>query len=55
MLGRSKNIDALYRILSEIVFERTTAEWLLLLREAGIPHTSLLGLEDILADSHGIM
>ena len=52
MGGRSKNIDALYRHLSEIVAQRTTAAWMDLLAEADIPMTPVSTLDEVLADRH---
>src|SRR5215510_8548877 len=49
---RSQNIGALYGMLVEIVAERTTAEWVELLRAADLPMTPVLSPEDLLDDEH---
>jgi crotonobetainyl-CoA:carnitine CoA-transferase CaiB-like acyl-CoA transferase len=50
--ARSENIDELYRILSEILVERSTAEWIQLLEGADIPIAPVLSPEDLLEDEH---
>jgi crotonobetainyl-CoA:carnitine CoA-transferase CaiB-like acyl-CoA transferase len=50
--ARSENIDELYRILAEILVERSTAEWIRLLETADIPIAPMLSLEDLLEDQH---
>jgi crotonobetainyl-CoA:carnitine CoA-transferase CaiB-like acyl-CoA transferase len=50
--ARSENIDELYRILAEILVERSTAEWIRLLETADIPIAPVLSLEDLLEDQH---
>jgi crotonobetainyl-CoA:carnitine CoA-transferase CaiB-like acyl-CoA transferase len=50
--ARSENIDELYRILSEILVERSTAEWIQLLEGADIPMAPVRSPEDLLEDEH---
>lgn len=50
--ARSNAIGELYHILSDLVAERTTAEWLDLLSGADIPHTPVASPEDLLHDPH---
>jgi crotonobetainyl-CoA:carnitine CoA-transferase CaiB-like acyl-CoA transferase len=50
--ARSENIDQLYRILAEILVERSTAEWIRLLETADIPIAPVLSLEDLLEEQH---
>jgi crotonobetainyl-CoA:carnitine CoA-transferase CaiB-like acyl-CoA transferase len=50
--ARSENIDELYRILAEILVERSTAEWIQLLGAADIPMAPVLSPEDLLEDEH---
>jgi crotonobetainyl-CoA:carnitine CoA-transferase CaiB-like acyl-CoA transferase len=50
--ARSANIDQLYRILAEILVERSTAEWTRLLEAADIPIAAVLSPEDLLEDEH---
>lgn len=47
---RKKNGDLIYGIVEEITPERTTAEWLEIMREADIPATRFNSLEDLLDD-----
>ncbi|HEU0184648.1 MAG TPA: CoA transferase [Blastocatellia bacterium] len=49
---RSGQIAELYSLLAEIVAERTTAEWVELLRAADLPITLVLSPEDLLEDEH---
>ncbi|HZF39378.1 MAG TPA: CoA transferase [Blastocatellia bacterium] len=49
---RSRKIAELYSLLAEIVAERTTAEWVEILRAADLPMTPVLSLEDLLDDEH---
>lgn len=49
---RSLKIDELYGLLAEVVAERTTAEWVELLRAADLPMTPVLSPEDLLDDEH---
>jgi crotonobetainyl-CoA:carnitine CoA-transferase CaiB-like acyl-CoA transferase len=50
--ARSENIDELYRILADILVERSTAEWIRLLETADIPMAPVLSPEDLLEDQH---
>jgi crotonobetainyl-CoA:carnitine CoA-transferase CaiB-like acyl-CoA transferase len=50
--SRSRNIAELYRILSEIVAGKSTAEWAELLGKADIPMTTVLSPEDLLNEPH---
>jgi crotonobetainyl-CoA:carnitine CoA-transferase CaiB-like acyl-CoA transferase len=50
--ARSENIDELYRILAEILVERSTAEWTRLLEAADIPMAPVLSPEELLQDEH---
>ncbi len=50
--ARSANIDALYATLAEIVAQRTTAEWLDLLRDADIPHSEVPHFDSLADDPH---
>jgi crotonobetainyl-CoA:carnitine CoA-transferase CaiB-like acyl-CoA transferase len=49
---RSQKIDELYGLLTEIIAERTTAEWVELLRAADLPITPVLSPEELLDDEH---
>lgn len=49
---RTRNIDALYDIVAEILLTRTTAEWLEVMAEADIPATPLYNLDDVFDDPH---
>ena len=49
---RGEHIDELYQIVAEIVAQRTTAEWIDLLKDADIPMTPVLTPEDLLDDEH---
>lgn len=50
--GRTENIDELYRLVSEIMPQRSTADWLQALLGADIPAMALNTVEDLLADPH---
>lgn len=50
--SRSRNIAALYEIVSEVVRTRTTAEWMIALDKADIPSMQVKSLDDILDDPH---
>lgn len=50
--SRSRNIGELYRLLSEIVAEKSTADWLELLKKADIPVTEVQTPEALLEDPH---
>ena len=49
---RSKNIVALYDLLSTVTPQRTTAEWLEALRPLHIPVAPVNRLEDVMSDPH---
>ena len=49
---RSRHIGELYGILTEAVSQRTTAEWVDLLKDADIPMTPISTPEDLLHDPH---
>ena len=46
--SRSKNIDALYEIVTEIMAQRTSADWLEALEEADVPVMPMNSPEDLL-------
>jgi crotonobetainyl-CoA:carnitine CoA-transferase CaiB-like acyl-CoA transferase len=50
--SRSKNIDALYEIVTEIMADRTSAEWLCVLEEADIPVMPMNSPEDLFDCPH---
>ena len=50
--SRSKNIDVLYEIVTEIMSKRRTAEWLTVLEEADIPVMPMNGPEDLFDCPH---
>jgi crotonobetainyl-CoA:carnitine CoA-transferase CaiB-like acyl-CoA transferase len=49
---RGEHIDELYQIVAEIISQRTTAEWIDLLKDADIPMAAVLTPEDLLDDKH---
>lgn len=49
---RSQHIGELYGILSDLVAQKTTSEWLALLKDADIPLTPVNAPEDLLRDPH---
>jgi crotonobetainyl-CoA:carnitine CoA-transferase CaiB-like acyl-CoA transferase len=49
---RSNNIDELYGIVSEIIAQRTTAEWFEALKGSDIPMAHVLSPQDLLQDRH---
>ena len=49
---RSRNIDMLYAIIEGVVMERTTTEWLEILRQNDIPCSPVNQLRDVLEDDH---
>jgi len=49
---RSKHISELYEMLSCLVEQRSTAEWLKLLKDADIPVSPILKPEELLQDPH---
>lgn len=50
--SRAMNAGALYALVRELTPARTSAEWLTLLGEAGIPVAPLNRLEELAADAH---
>ena len=52
MPERTKNINELYQILSEIMPTRTTGEWLSALEEADVPAAPMNTPEDLFTDPH---
>ena len=50
--SRSKNIDALYAIVTEIMPQRSSAEWLTLLEEADVPVMPMNTPEDLFSCPH---
>jgi crotonobetainyl-CoA:carnitine CoA-transferase CaiB-like acyl-CoA transferase len=49
---RSANVDALYRLIADAAPEKTTAEWLALMKERDIPAGRVNALEDLLDEPH---
>lgn len=49
---RSQNINTLYGMLADVVAQKSTAEWLVLLAAADIPHSEVFSLDTVLADPH---
>ncbi len=52
MATRTRNIDALYGELAELLKEKSTAEWIQLFEAGGIPHARMKTLDDLLHDQH---
>ena len=52
MFERSRNIDALYEIASEVILTRGTTEWLTLFEQAEIPAGPVNSLADLRHDPH---
>ena len=52
MLERSRNIDVLYKIVSEVISTRSTTEWLALFEQAEIPSGPVNSLADLRRDPH---
>jgi crotonobetainyl-CoA:carnitine CoA-transferase CaiB-like acyl-CoA transferase len=52
MPNRTRNIDALYGVLGEILLTRTTAEWLAAFKAADLPAANMNSLEDLFTDPH---
>ncbi|MGV7241128.1 CaiB/BaiF CoA transferase family protein [Caballeronia sp. M23-90] len=50
--SRSRNFDALYGMLADIVAERATDYWLRVLEPADIPVAAVMSLEDLMQDPH---
>jgi len=51
-IARRDNMEQVIELLSDILAERTTAEWAALLAEAGVPCMPISTLEDVVADEH---
>ena len=49
---RAKNIEAAYAIVAEGMRQRTDAEWMLLLKQADLPHGPANSLEDLTRDAY---
>ena len=49
---RARQIDRVYELLGKTFAQRTTAQWLQLLRELGIPAAPLRSPQEIMADPH---
>ena len=49
---RRENIDAVNALIGELMAERTTAEWVTVLAEAGVPCMPISTLDDVVADGH---
>ena len=49
---RGQHVGKLYQMLSELIAERTTAEWVEQLRAADLPITPVLSPDDLLTDEH---
>jgi crotonobetainyl-CoA:carnitine CoA-transferase CaiB-like acyl-CoA transferase len=50
--ARSENINEVYAFVAERMAERTSAEWLKLLKEADIPVSPVNSVEDVINDPH---
>jgi crotonobetainyl-CoA:carnitine CoA-transferase CaiB-like acyl-CoA transferase len=50
--ARSAHIDEVYRFVAAQMATRTTAEWLVALRQADIPAAAMSSVADVLADPH---
>ncbi|MCC6719855.1 MAG: CoA transferase [Acetobacteraceae bacterium] len=50
--ARAANIEAAYAILTEGMKQKTNAEWMVLLRDADLPHGPANTLEDLIADDY---
>ena len=49
---RGRNIDRIYKKMSKIAVERTTAEWETLLLKIDVPHTAFAELEEVTEQPH---
>jgi crotonobetainyl-CoA:carnitine CoA-transferase CaiB-like acyl-CoA transferase len=49
---RGQHVGELYRMVTELIAERTTAEWVEQLRAADVPITPVLSPDDLLHDEH---
>jgi crotonobetainyl-CoA:carnitine CoA-transferase CaiB-like acyl-CoA transferase len=50
--GRNQHADDLYRLIAEVMLERTTADWVRLLGAADVPVMPLHDLDTLLEDAH---
>jgi crotonobetainyl-CoA:carnitine CoA-transferase CaiB-like acyl-CoA transferase len=50
--ARAQNIEAAYAIVTEGMKQRTNAEWLVLMKEADLPHGPANSLEDLTKDAY---
>ena len=50
--ARSRNVDQYYGLISELIAEKTTAEWVPLLSQADVPAIPVNTLEDVMVDEH---
>lgn len=49
---RSRNVDQYYGLIGELIATKTSAEWVVLLKEADVPAIPVNTLEDVLVDEH---
>lgn len=49
---RSERVGELYAVVAEVMPERSTADWIALLRELDIPCSAVNSLDDLLSDRH---
>lgn len=52
MTARTANINALYELLSALLTEQTTQEWITRLESADVPHVEVKSPEQIMSDPH---
>jgi crotonobetainyl-CoA:carnitine CoA-transferase CaiB-like acyl-CoA transferase len=50
--ARTRHIAELYQVLADVLPEKTTAEWLALCGELGIPAGPVLSLDEVMEDPH---
>jgi crotonobetainyl-CoA:carnitine CoA-transferase CaiB-like acyl-CoA transferase len=50
--ARTRNIDQLYQVVEQALLGRTSADWLKLLADLGIPCVPVLTTDDLLSDEH---
>ena len=50
--GRTKNINALYQIVAEVLATRRNADWVELCTKWDIPHSPVNDIDDLVADPH---
>ena len=51
-LKRSANVDTLYQLIADAAPQKTTAEWLVLMKECDIPAGRVNALEDLFSEPH---